>query len=173
VTRDGRPAGRPSGQGPPQHGGRGDQFRGTARPAWLVLAISHMSNPAPARLCIAWSGAVLPRRPARGLWPAAPGKLSWTAGPLVCGRRGHPVSYRRFLAFGRPGEPDHLPGPPRINTGGRRRTHAPAARMYQSSSRCSAAVRVRDVCRARRVAAHRAPAPGSGRSASPVLGAGP
>jgi hypothetical protein len=45
------------------------------------------------------------------------------AGPLVCGRRGHPVSYSRFLAFGRPGEPDRLPGPPCIKAGGRRRTH--------------------------------------------------
>jgi len=49
-----------------------------------------MSNPAPARLCIALSGATLPgaRRAASA---GRPGKLSWTAGPLVCGRRGHPV----------------------------------------------------------------------------------
>ena len=93
-----------------------------ARPAWLVLAISHVSNSAPARLWIAVRRESA-RRPARGLRPAARGKLSWTAGPLVCGRRGHPVSYNRFLASGRPGEPDRLPDPRRIKTGGRRRTH--------------------------------------------------
>jgi len=52
-----------------------------------------------------------------------PGKLSWMAGPLACGRRGCSVSYSRLLVFGRPGEPDRLPGSPRIKAGGGRCTH--------------------------------------------------
>src|SRR5712692_4644437 len=54
------------------HGRCGDQFRGTARPAWPALATSHMSNSAPARLWIAFSGGNLPgaRYEAGGSSPA-------------------------------------------------------------------------------------------------------
>src|SRR5712692_11007421 len=54
------------------HGRCGDQFRGTARPAWPALATSHMSNSTPARLWIAFSGANLPgaRYEAGGSSPA-------------------------------------------------------------------------------------------------------
>jgi len=60
--------------------------------------------------------------PAPGLWPAGPGKLSWTAGPLACGRRGHPVSYPRassLVAW----RADRLPGPPRSKNRRSPRTH--------------------------------------------------
>src|SRR5215472_13022741 len=48
---DARPGALPARAAP--YDGCGDRLRGMARPAWLVIAISHMSNPAPARLCIA------------------------------------------------------------------------------------------------------------------------
>ena len=117
--------------GPPQHGRCGDRFRGTARPAWLVLAVSHVSNPAPARLCIALSGANLPgARYAASGRPHGEAELDGRAAGLRPARSsGELQPLPRVWPAWRAGSP----AGPAANQSRRSPAHAPARRRRQIS----------------------------------------